>query len=281
MLRFALLKDLGLDASKLSRLFVTDFDWRSLLWAPPYANIAHTHALPFPREPGLTGVEDMVHLYAGKPVVILIRDFRDLIVSSFMHEVFRSPNARFVGTIDEFADSEVFGVERIVQYYELIWRIRTAQHGPTKVLTYEHMWNDTHGALSGVLKFLGLNHDKETVEFAVSQASFEGMRQMELESTQQTMKIPGLFRSVNDGENAMKVRRGGIGNWENQLGEEKAKQLALAYEKCVDFLQHTCLVAATRGPEPPSGRNRRRDERATMHGPLERAARRGRNSSRI
>jgi hypothetical protein len=275
-----LLKDLGLDASKLPHLFVTDFDWRSLLWAPPYANIAHTHALPFPREPGLTGVEDMVRLYAGKPVVILIRDFRDLIVSSFMHEVFRSPKARFVGTIDDFADSEIFGVERIIRYYELIWRIRAAQTGPTKVLTYEQLWNDTHGALSDVLKFLGLNHDKEIVHFAVPQASLENMRQMEMESTQDTMKIPGLFRSVNEGKNAMKVRRGGVGNWKNQLSDEKARQLALAYEKCINFLQHNCFVAASRDMDPSRSRNRKTGEKAAMQGSAGRAARRARNSSR-
>jgi hypothetical protein len=107
------------------------------------------------------------------------------------------------------------------------------------------------------------------------------MRQMELESTQDTMKIPGLFRSVNEGKNAMKVRRGGVGNWKNQLSDEKARQLALAYEKCINFLQHNCFVATSRDIDPSRSRNRKTGEKAAMQGSAGRAARRGRNSSRI
>ena len=236
LLRFSILKAYHLPEERLPGLFTTDFGGFSVFRIPAYATIAHTHALPNPRSPSLSGVADSLHAFDDKDVIVLIRDFRDMIVSSYMHEVYRAPQARFAGDPDRFAEDPAYGLPRIVGYYDLIADIRAEQSGSTKLVQYEDLWQDTKSTLADILLFLRIDFDEEGLQFAISNASFSNMRAMESAATQSSAKIPGLFRSVNDGENARKVRRGGVGNWREDLSPETGGRLFEAYNKTLATL---------------------------------------------
>ena len=62
--------------------------------------------------------------YNDKNMIILIRDFKDVITSQFMHDVHRSNQKRFFGNISEYIVSESFGIEKIVKYYNILFKTR-------------------------------------------------------------------------------------------------------------------------------------------------------------
>jgi hypothetical protein len=66
------------------------------------------------------------------------------------------------------------------------------------------------------------------------------MRKMELTATQETTAVPGLFRSHNGHLNAFKVRKGGVGNWKENLSLEDAAYLD-AYVKSHISLEYCSL----------------------------------------
>jgi hypothetical protein len=240
MLRFAIMKHFALSEEMMGRVFITDVGGRDAFALPDYVRIAHTHALPHALESGLIGTEEMVRRFDDKPVLILMRDFRDLIVSSYMHEVYRATNSRFDGNADAFARSAVFGAERIASYYRLIADLRRQQSAQTRLLSYEDLWRAPEKHLAEVWSFLGYPEDAEAITFAVKSASIENMRRMELEATQETSKVPGLFRSANDGENAMKVRRGGTGGWTEHLSQETGDWLVALHDDTKRYVEAAC-----------------------------------------
>jgi hypothetical protein len=83
LLRFSILKAYRLPEERLPGLFTTDIRGFSVFRIPNYATIAHTYALPDYRSPSLSGVADSLHAFDNKDVIVLIRDFRDMIVSSY------------------------------------------------------------------------------------------------------------------------------------------------------------------------------------------------------
>ena len=76
-------------------------------------------------------------------MIILIRDFKDVITSQFMHDVHRSNQKRFFGNISEYIVSESFGIEKIVKYYNILFKTRKLSKKNTIVVSYEEIFNNT------------------------------------------------------------------------------------------------------------------------------------------
>lgn len=173
---------------------------------------------------------------AGKKVILMVRDPRDVIVSYYHHKSHREPlrdfwwfqrkrketHSRFQGTLDEFLDVEIGGFDTLLRYYE-IWL--EARHTPAAfmLLRYEDMQADPVSQLRRVLDFMGLAEitDAEVKE-AVEYASFRNMRKIEAGEEVKSFKLKA--GDVND-PNSYKVRRGKVGGYRDELTPEQIAKL--------------------------------------------------------
>ncbi|WP_435418773.1 sulfotransferase domain-containing protein [Parerythrobacter aurantius] len=149
-------------------------------------------------------------LFAHMPVVMLVRDPRDVLVSSYFHQT--RHKHRFEGSIGEFLESEAFGAASIAEYHNewaegLLGR-------PSLVLSYEEMSKATAKAVEAVLVFLGLPVDAAWLDEAIEKARFDKMQKKERETG-----IPGHEYNKKDAD-ASRVRRGKVAGYTDYLNAE-------------------------------------------------------------
>jgi hypothetical protein len=173
---------------------------------------------------------------AGKKVILLARDPRDVIVSYYHHKKNREPlrdfwwfqkkrketHSRFQGTLAEFLEQEIGGFDTLLRYYA-VWE--KARHTPASFLLvrYEDLQADPAGQLRRVLDFIGLPQitDAEVKE-AVEYASFRNMRKIESGEEVKSFKLKA--GDVND-PNSYKVRRGKVGGYRDELTPDQIARL--------------------------------------------------------
>jgi hypothetical protein len=173
---------------------------------------------------------------AGKKVILLVRDPRDVIVSYYHHKSRREPlrdfwwfqrkrketHSRFQGTLAEFLEQDIGGFDTLLRYYA-IWEKARHAPGAFLLLRYEDMQTDPAGQLRRVLDFIGLSRitDAEVKE-AVEYASFRNMQKIEAGEEVKSFKLKA--GDVND-PNSYKVRRGKVGGFRDELTPEQVAQL--------------------------------------------------------
>ena len=127
--------------------------------------------------------------FRGKAVIFLVRDPRDVIVSSYFemkkrgHLFGQNPyeqhSATFDGSLPEFIQQRRGGFETILAYYNL-WAENRHLPQDFLLVRYEDMQANPAGELRRVLDFLGLHSvSQDILDEAVRYASFENMRKME------------------------------------------------------------------------------------------------------
>lgn len=198
--RYDLPTDLMIDTYELTKqagLMVTHFshDYSSILSAFSYQ-----------------GMPKNKSDYADNKVIFLLRDIKDVLVSSYFQATKRTD--RFSGTMSEFIRSDLYGVRKIVTFYNAWYE---QQHVPQAflLLRYEDMHEDTEGVLRQTLEFMGMpNVDHELVKTAVAFARFENMKRLERSGFFQDDKMRPA--DANDAE-SYKVRKGQIGGYRDYL----------------------------------------------------------------
>jgi len=153
--------------------------------------------------------------YRGRDVVFIVRDVRDTLVSSYFQESKRMHT--YSGSISDFLRDDVFGVRRIVTFYNLWYQNRTVPRS-FLLVRYEDMHADPNAVLAEVVRALGVpDADPEAVKRAVAYASFDNMKKMESSGVfRDPMMQPGQSGS---GE-SFKVRRGKIGGYTDYMSPE-------------------------------------------------------------
>jgi len=163
--------------------------------------------------------------YAGRRVVLLIRDLRDVAVSYYFHETRRTRRfypdwevAEFQGEISDFLRSDVGGVDHFIRFYN-IWADNRNVPERLLLLKYEEIHSQPCAALQQLLAFLGIpDVPQAIVEDAVEFASFDKMRSMEEEGT---FAHPHYMQPGDRGdENSYKVRRGKVGGYDDYLSQQ-------------------------------------------------------------
>lgn len=158
--------------------------------------------------------------YAGKRVLLLVRDPRDVVVSYFFQYTRRGDRtlARdpFDGSISEFLRHPRGSVDSIIGFYNAWARARAVPHAVLRI-TYEALRADTAGALRETLAFLRIPCPSEPVLCEiVGEFAFERMRQIERGGQAAGHQLrPG---DVNDPE-SYKARRGKVGGYRDYLSE--------------------------------------------------------------
>lgn len=163
-------------------------------------------------------------LFSAKRTIMLVRDPRDVLVSSYFHQT--RHKHRFEGDIAEFLEDETYGAAAVASYHNG-WATGLAG-GQALTISYEELSEDTHGVVRNILNFLGIAVDEQVLDDAVRKAQFDKMRKKE----QQT-GIPGHEYNREDAD-ASRVRRGKVAGYTDYLGpaeDARVQELFAAHLK--------------------------------------------------
>ncbi len=153
--------------------------------------------------------------YAHKRVLLLMRDPRDVVVSSYFQATKRESG--YDGTLSEFIRDPNHGLSAYFDFLTL-WEKNTEI--PKKFITmrYKNIHQDPAGHLRTLLSFIGCEKiDEAAVREAVNYASFNNMQKLEKMNYFRTTRLAPA--NVNDPE-SFKVRRGKIGGYKDYLNAE-------------------------------------------------------------
>jgi hypothetical protein len=158
--------------------------------------------------------------YKKKKVIMLLRDPRDVLVSYYLHVSRRSD--LFHGSISEFIRSDVYGIRKIVAFYN-IWHANLHVPQALLPLRYEELHADPQGKLRSVLDFIGADYIADgIVQRTVEFASFSNMKRLEEKRHFLSKKLqPG----ESEDEDSFKVRRGVVGGYREDLSLEDCQYI--------------------------------------------------------
>jgi hypothetical protein len=160
--------------------------------------------------------------FAGKKVALLVRDPRDVVVSSYFQAAKRMH--AYAGSIHEFTRDECFGIRTIVAMYGA-WQDSRQVPRDFLLLRYEDMHRDPAACLRSLLAFMGLEHPKEqAIAAAVRYGGFENMRRLESTGSFERKLRPG---DPEDPE-SYQVRKGVVGGYADYLSPEDIRYVERA-----------------------------------------------------
>jgi hypothetical protein len=170
--------------------------------------------------------ESVVAPFTRDRIVLLVRHPLDVLVSNYMHMKYKKVRRPFTGDLAEFAADSVFGLDKLLRYYQ-IWARELTESENVMLLRYEDMKANTDKTFSALLEFIGVSVEPGLVSEAVRLSSFDNMRDLE-----QSGKAPTYasgFQMFGAGErehpNAFHVREGKIGGYRLEFGDALASRL--------------------------------------------------------
>lgn len=164
-------------------------------------------------------------LWRGKNILLLVREPRAIIVSSFHH--FSSRSKRFDGTLSEFIRNPQTGIEKILVAYSR-WHEHSRKSEKFMVQSYEGMHANNRAALLNALQFFGVTEMKEdALEYALTLTTRENLRKLEQEGF---FKHNSLKPLVNN-PNGRKVRQGTVDGYKESLSLEDLSYIQSAINR--------------------------------------------------
>jgi Sulfotransferase domain len=150
-----------------------------------------------------------------KPILLLARDPRDVVVSLFFQLSKRT--GQFHGTLSEIVADPRFGIEAIVEIMNT-WIVEWGERSNFLLLRYEDCRRNTRRAFAAMLAFFGFTEiDDEALDRSLQFSSFENMKAMEANKKFTTGIL--LARDAGDPD-SFKVRRGIVGGYTQYLSAQ-------------------------------------------------------------
>ena len=194
----------------------TDVDLHSMFRILPNFDADPVRGIPafasqkFPRQLPLIPVSHLDfrrRLFLNRPAIIMVRDPRDVIVSSYFHATRQKHS--FQGGMDQFIADRQRGLPALVHY--LNGWAKGAKGRRTCVLSYEGLTSATAAETAKVLSFLGCKINTADLEKAVEAGRFSAMKEQEL-----SIGLPAHEYDRSDGE-SLRMRRGQVGEFADYL----------------------------------------------------------------
>lgn len=159
--------------------------------------------------------------YRGKPVLLLVRDPRDILVSHYFQITRRKRRGPAVPDLDMFLRGPL-GIDRVIAFMNG-WADQRTVPGRFAVLTYEQMHQDTVGALRSTVEFFRVpNATDDRLRSAADSGVFARMQQMEADGVLDDWRLRP--RDAGDPD-SFKVRRGRVGGYRDDLTPEQIRYL--------------------------------------------------------
>ena len=150
----------------------------------------------------------------GRPCVFLSRNLHATLASAYFQA--RERVKVFEGTPAEFVRSPLFGIRKLVAFYELVEELKGRFSSFTR-LTYEALREDPAAGLVATLEVLGVEIDPKRVEKAVRLGDIESLRR--LARTPEYAETP-IAPVERDKPESDKVRRGDDEAWRSLFDED-------------------------------------------------------------
>ena len=179
------------------------------------------------------GHDRKAEVYGDLPVVLLVRDPRDTAVSQFFQWKHRMvPRKKVINDyplahdfgVHDFIASPQAGIPKIIEFMN-DWAAAAPRTKKLLVVKYEDLRADTKGQLRRILEFLGQHPTDAELEDAVTFASMDNMRRMEVENASKAGAQRSMKPGNADDPSSFKVRRGKVGGWRDYVSEEQADTL--------------------------------------------------------
>mgnify|MGYP001048112435 CR=1 FL=1 len=156
--------------------------------------------------------------FAGKPIIFVIRDPRDTLVSSYFQALKRSESITgSVGDISEFIRSSERGLFKWIAFHNL-WHENLNRLASFHLVRYESMHAEPVATLRGVLEAMGLpGVDDQEVSEAIEFARFDNLRRLEASGRLSDSALKPKDASDPD---SFKVRKGKVGGYRENLSED-------------------------------------------------------------
>ena len=159
--------------------------------------------------------------FTDKQIIILIREPKDVLVSSYFHKKFRnqfSGDVNYTKSLSEFLIEDRGGLGIFLKYYR---KFHDCKNKARKILLirYEDLHNDPHSELMKICEFIGIQkinqtHIKNVVEFS----SFDNMRAMEKSNE---FNSPVLQPADEQNPESFKTRRGKVDGYVDYLSNDE------------------------------------------------------------
>lgn len=200
------------------------------------APVQYNHGGYATRDPAQLGYrfEGVRPAFFGEKTVFLHRNPIDTAVSEYYqlyNRIFTPEHPRYAemqqrlaaanllppDTVDAFVLHPVWGCSKVsafnrahIDYF--------SNRKNAKIVTYEELRADTRHKLSELLDYLGVvNYD---IDHIVAESSFQRMREIEISADPETKKKNKLYGMRNNDANTLKVRRGKVNGYLDELGPE-------------------------------------------------------------
>jgi Sulfotransferase domain len=170
--------------------------------------------------------QSVIRPFEGKRIVLIIRNPLDTLVSFWMQRRYRGARD-YSGTLVDFLESPIFGLEKFFGFYGL-WFNHRDRVKDFKLLRYEDMRSDSQSGLVELLNFLEIPVQGGVLQQALADSAFESMKKVEASGEAPILKLSGysIFGAADrSNPNAFHVRRGKVGGFRDYLGEEDAERL--------------------------------------------------------
>jgi hypothetical protein len=153
--------------------------------------------------------------YRNKAVIFLVRDPRDVVVSLYFHQHYRS--RRFSGTLPEFIRTEPGGIDTIIDYYNT-WAENRSVPRHFTLVQYEDLHHQPKDVLRTVAETIGLRDlSDETLEISVDRSSFQNMRQAE---SQGEIEHRRMKATDSEDTRSYKTRSGKAGTYSEHMTDD-------------------------------------------------------------
>lgn len=169
--------------------------------------------------------------YARCKVIFLVRDPRDVLVSSYFQKTRRNYN--FAGGMEDYIRERRGGIESILEFYN-IWAANRNVPKDFILVRYEDLHGDAVGETRRVLDFLGLDWISEaSIRAAAEACSFENMRRLERADSYRTGALSP--RDPAD-ESTYKTRQGKAGGYREHLDADQIDRIDAVIRERLDPL---------------------------------------------
>lgn len=168
-------------------------------------------------DPGITPYRQLSqnkNRFAGKKVILMVRDPRDVVVSAYYQYKFRMNREDLKDTsLSDFLKGDTGGLHSIIEYLNS-WAVQIPKHPQLFILRYEDLKMDGLSSLREIMLFLGLETDDPCLSNALSENDFTRLKKKEKSGELNS----DFFGTQKPGdENASKVRKGKVGGYRDEL----------------------------------------------------------------
>ena len=151
--------------------------------------------------------------YSNKKVVFLIRDPRDVLVSSWYHLKYRE--RIYNKDLSEFIRDDLVGINKIIAFMNM-WIENDYIPADFLLISYEHMHKETFSCFKKLIEFIDLEVINDALKKAIENSSFEKIKKIEKDGS---LNEPWMKPGTKNLSNSMKIRKGKVGSFREELSE--------------------------------------------------------------